>query len=383
MTDVLIVAAEASSGLFAQRLLEHWKKNNKKIRSFGVGTQQMEDLGFERLGKAEEMAVVGVSEVLEHYSALKKVFNTVIAEANRRKPRLVILMDYPGFNLKLAKELSPLGLNVVYYISPQVWAWKKNRVKIIKRYCKKVYVIFPFELSFYKSLQIPVEFVGHPALDELDSHYLDAKRTKIERNRRGIADDEILIGLMPGSRKSELKHHMQTQLEVAKKLCQAYEKVKIAILVAPTFSKSEVQDYLQDVRFPYMLIKDEPLAMIRLTDFILAASGTATLMVGLCQKPMVVMYKLNWLTGVFANLFVKGVRYFCIVNLIFEKEVVPERFQSKANPEELFQLMKKYIEVPDYAASVKSDLAQLHQRLGQSGATQRLAQSLEEYLQHD
>jgi lipid-A-disaccharide synthase len=380
MKQVLIIAAEASSALFAERLIQSWKAQKKDLHFFGVGNQAMESLGFERLGRAEEMAVVGVAEIIEHYQELKKIFNQIVQEAQKRKPEMVILMDYPGFNLRLAKALSPYGLNVVYYISPQIWAWRQNRVEIIKKYCKKMYVIFPFEEKFYQQAGVPVEFVGHPVLDEIQERYLDQKQVLLERRRRGIQDNEVVIGLMPGSRKSELKQHMKIQLEVAKKMILQYPKVKIAVLVAPSFTKEQVLEYMSDVRFPYILLRDEPMAMISLTDYILAASGTATLMVGLCEKPMVVMYRLKWLTGMLARFLVKGVRFFCIINLIFDKELVPERMQGQANPEHLFQLLKRYVDEPEYALSVKNELKSLKDLLGEKGATIRLRNSLNKMM---
>jgi lipid-A-disaccharide synthase len=379
--QIMIVAAEASSALYAQRLLEHWRFIGKEIKSFGVGTQAMEDLGFERLGKSEEMAVVGIAEVIEHYSELKAVFERLVKAAVERRPQVILVLDYPDFNLKLAKELSAKGLRVVYYVSPQVWAWRKGRVNLIKKYCDKVLLLFPFEQEFYREKQVPYEFVGHPVLDDLSDSLFDESRRLLQRRRRGVQDDECLVGLMPGSRKSEIKLHLPLQIEVARRLCRDNSKVKILFLVAPTLSKEQIQDYLDNVQFPYLLIKDDPLEMIFLTDVILAASGTATLMVGLLQKPMVVMYKLKWLTGMIAKLVVHGVKFFGIVNLIFNREVVPERWQGGANPAELTRLMNRYIQDPQHATKVKAELAKLAAALGEKGATKRVAASLEKYFE--
>lgn len=380
MNKIMIVAAEASSALYAQRLLEHWKSTGKSIQAFGVGTQAMESLGFERLGKSENMAVVGIAEVIEHYSELKAVFNSLVEAAITRRPDVVLVLDYPDFNLKLAKRLSAEGLRVVYYVSPQVWAWRKGRVELIKKYCDKVLLLFPFESKFYAEKGVPFEFVGHPALDDLNPIYFDEKHRLLQRRRRGIADDEILIGLMPGSRRGEIKQHLGLQIEVARRLAREHQKIKFLFLVAPTLEKEQIQDQLSQIDFSYLVIKDEPLDMIHLTDFILAASGTATLMVGLLHKPMVVMYKLKWLTGILAKLLVHGVKFFGIVNLIFDREVVPERWQEGASPEELTRLMNLYIRDSAHAAKVRADLAQLENALGSRGATVRVAQSLEKYF---
>lgn len=381
MDQVLIVAAEASSVTYAQRVLETWKKQGRKIHAFGVGSQDMENMGFERLGKSEEMAVVGAAEIISQYSHLKGVFDTLVAEAEKRRPQVAMVMDYPEFNLMLAKKLHALGISVVYYISPQVWAWRKGRVKTIKKYCKKVFVLFPFELPFYQEHGVPCEFVGHPLLDELDDRLLnDPEYLKTHRNQCGIQDNEIVLGLMPGSRRMELKQHFQIQLDTARILSKKYANLKIVILTAPTFSKEQMQEYLEDFRLPYILLKDESFRMIHLVDIMLVASGTATLQVGILRKPMVIMYKMKWLTGVFAKIFVRGTKYFGLVNLILGKEAVPERWQGDVTPENMAKLVERYIVDPAYKAQVIADLERVRQYLGDRGATQRVVKALDEYL---
>ena len=381
MDQVLFVAAEASSVTYAQRILETWKKQGRKIHAFGVGSQEMENLGFERLGKSEEMAVVGAAEIINHFSLLKGVFNKLVEEAEKRRPKVAVVMDYPEFNLMLSKKLHALGIPVVYYISPQIWAWRNGRVKTIKKYCKKVFVLFPFEVPFYQEHGVPCEFVGHPLLDELDDRLIDDPAyLKTHRNQCGIRDDEIVLGLMPGSRRLELQQHFQIQLDAARILSRKYPNLKIVILTAPTFSKEQIQDRLEDFRLPYILLKDEPFRMIHLVDMMLVASGTATLQVGLLKKPMVIMYRMKWLTGLIAKLVVRGTKYFGLVNLILNREVVPERFQSDVTPEKIAALLERYIVDPQYKEQVQNELGQLRSYLGDKGASQRVVQALDEYI---
>lgn len=381
MDQVLIVAAEASSVTYAQRILETWKSQGKKIHAFGVGSKAMEELGFERLGKSEEMAVVGLAEVIAHYSDLKVVFERLVDEAQKRKPKVAIVLDYPDFNLMLAKKLKAMGIPVVYYISPQVWAWRKGRVHKIKAFCEKVLVLFPFETKFYDAYGIPNEFVGHPLLDEIDPKLIDnPDYFKTHRNQCGIRDDEIVLGLMPGSRTGELDRHFQVQLDTARILAKKHDKLKIVILTAPNFSKEKMQDYLEDFRLPYILLQDEPFRMIHLVDIMLVASGTATLQVGLMKKPMVIMYRVNWLTGVIGKMLVRGTRFLGLVNLILNKEVVPERFLRDANPQNLANLLNRYIVEPDYKAQTILNLEEVRQHLGDKGATQRVVKALDQYL---
>ncbi|GIL17728.1 MAG: lipid-A-disaccharide synthase [Oligoflexia bacterium] len=378
MHQVLIVAAEASSALYAQRLIEYWKSEKKPVKAFGVGTQEMEILGFERIGKAEEMAVFGLVEVIEKYSHLKVVFNNLVQAAKERRPDVVIIMDYPDFNLMLAKEMHALGIPVVYYITPQLWAWRKGRVKKIQKYCSEVFVLFPFEVEFFEKNGVKARFVGHPLLDEIQDKYFDPHYRKMRRQQFGIQDSDIVIGLMPGSRRSEVSQHMQIQLQVARQFLKNYKNIKILMIVAPTFTKEQIQDYMGDIQFPLIMVKDEPFEMINLADYILAASGTATLIVGLLHKPMVIMYRLKFLTGLIARIVVRGVKFFGIVNLIHGREIVPERWQGGANPQSLYELMKRYIDDPAYAEAVRNDLRQLQKSLGNKGATVRVAHAIEE-----
>ncbi len=381
MSSVLLVAAEASSARFAQRLLEHWKTENADVQAFGVGSDAMEALGFERIGKSEEMAVVGIVEIIEHYGKLRDVFHNLVAEAEKRRPKVAIIMDYPDFNLMLAKKLKALGIPVVYYITPQVWAWRKGRVHTIKKYCDQVFVLFPFEASFFELAGVPCTFVGHPLLDELDPKYWDAGYLKLHRQRYGIQDDETVIGLMPGSRRGEIKNHLDMQIETARRLYKKYPKIRVLLMCAPTVDKEKLLEKLQDVRFPYMLLKIEPFEMIHLADYILAASGTATLMVGLLEKPMVMMYKVNTFTYALAKTLVRGIKHYGIVNLIAGREIVPECIQFDANPDKLTKEMSRFLEEPGYADQMKKDLRQIRTQLGEKGATKRVAEALKVYLQ--
>ncbi len=377
--QVMIIAAEASSAHYALKLMQHWNSVGRDLSYFGVGDDTMEASGFERFGKSEEMAVVGAAEIFAQYSHLKGVFDQLVAQARTRKPDIVILMDYPEFNLMLAKKLHAMGLKCFYYISPQVWAWRKGRIETIKKYCEKAFLLFPFEAEFYRSKNVPYEFVGHPLLDEFNEDLLDANKIQFNKEKYGIKKTEKLLALMPGSRRGELNQHLEIQLEVARRLLVKYDFLRLAILIAPTIRKEEVTGRLDDFTSPYILLQDDPNKMISMADYVLVASGTATLMVGLLQKPMVIMYKLKWLTGIFAKLFIK-IKYFGLVNLILGKEVVPERKQSEANPDELFALMDRFISDPVYTQSTINELKHLSSYLGEKGATQRVAKSLEAYL---
>ena len=374
---VLVVAAEASSTLYAKRLLEHWKSvEGREVDAFGIGSEDMVDQGFHALGRSEDLAVVGVQEVLKHFPLIRRTFHAILDEVDREPPDFALLLDYPDFNLRLAKKLKQRGVKVVYYISPQVWAWRTHRVEKMKPLIDKMLVLFPFEKAFYDKHQIDCDFVGHPLLDEISDDLLDQKSIEVERSKVGVVGQSLLVGLMPGSRNSELKHHLQTQLEVAKAMYSENSNLQFALLVAPTFEKEQIQDLLPGIDLPMILLKDEPFKMIRLCDVILTASGTATLLVGLMAKPMVIMYKMNALTALIAKRFVTHTKYFGMINLIFDKLVVPELFQEQASVQNLKEHMLKYARKGDLWQATHQELLKAQERLGDKGATLRVAKAL-------
>lgn len=376
----MIVAAEASSAHYALKLMQHWKAQGKDYHFFGVGSDEMERHGFERIGKSEEMAVVGAAEIFAQFSKLKVVFDALVIAAKTRAPKVVIVMDYPEFNLYLSRKLHAFGLKIFYYISPQVWAWRKSRVETIQKFCVKAFLLFPFEVDFYKSRNVPYEFVGHPLLDELDPALFDEQKIASRREKFGVTQNEKVLALMPGSRRGELDQLLEIQLATAKLLLQKHSHLRLMIFVAPTIKKEEMQARLENFKSPYILLQDDPNSMISLAHYVLAASGTATLMIGLLHKPMVIMYKMSLLTGIFVKLFVRGVKFFGLVNLILGKEVVPERMQADVNPNEMFKLMDRFVSDAEYTAQTIAELKKIASYLGEKGATARVAKSLEAYL---
>lgn len=377
---VLIVAGEASSSLYAQRILEHWKNSGKSVDAFGIGSRSMESLGFKRLGNSEEMAVVGLSEVIKHFPLIRRVYKSLLSECDRLKPDFALLLDYPDFNLRLAKDLKARGIKVVYYISPQVWAWRRGRVNLIRKVVDEMLVLFPFEEPFYREHGVRATFVGHPLLDEMEIRKNQMKTdSRVRRERYGIQPFEFVLGLMPGSRESELRHHLRDQLAAAELLAKRYPQIRPVLFCAPTIERERLQEAVSELSVSVQIVKDEPLDMIEMADVVLVASGTATLMVGLLERPMVIMYRMSPITAWFAKRLVTQTKYFGMVNLILEKESARELFQEAASPEGMATELEKLLDEKVRFEKTR-ELADLKNRLGALGATNRVVERLETYF---
>jgi lipid-A-disaccharide synthase len=241
-------------------------------------------------------------------------------------------------------------------------------------------VVFPFEKNFYEDFGVPVSFVGHPLLDEVKNSSLSQDHRKAARAQMGVGENDFLVGLLPGSRESELKHNFETQLLAAEEISKKRPQARFLILVAPTLEKERVaslipQDFSVDVR----LVKDDPLSVLQLCDACIVASGTATLMTGLAGTPMVIMYKMNAMTGFIARRLVRG-QFFGMANLILGEKAVPELFQGDASPEKLADEIIKYMDDPGLIQTVRGKLAQIKNRLGNGGAVVKVVDHLVELM---
>ena len=364
--NVLIVAAEASSCMYAKLFIKSWKAFYPDTHFFGVGDREMNSWGMECVGLAEDMAVVGFQEILSHWKEIKKSFYNLISTAERKKPHFALLMDYPGFNLRLAPRLRKFGIPIVYYLSPQFWAWREGRVKYIKQFVDDVMVVFPFEVDFYKKHGVRAHFVGHPLVEIINQETGNFSVSEKFSNRP-------VLGLMPGSRKSEIKYNLKTQWLTAKKLMENHD-IDIKILVAPTLEINFLKQQLPKTSMEF--IQEPPTTMIKKCDFILAASGTATLQVALCEKPMVVMYRMNGLTAFLAKFLTRHINHYCIVNLIAGHKVIPELMQSKAHPRFLTKELEKILKLPGYRKKMILSLKKISESLGSGKATENLVNFL-------
>ncbi len=364
--SILIVAAEASSCMYAKKFIQAWRQHSPHTHFFGVGDKEMQAEGMECYGLAEDLAVVGLQEVLAHWSDIKKTFLSLEEAAQNKQPLFALLLDYPGFNLRLAKRLKAHKIPVVYYISPQLWAWKKGRIKQVRDFVDDMMVVFPFEVDFYREHGIEAHFIGHPLLEVIED---EVSVTGTAQNAKWT------LGLMPGSRKSEVGYNFKVQLLAAQELCRSHD-IDVKVLVAPTLDMDFIKPLSVGYKGKLDFVRGKPTEMIQQCDFILTASGTATLQVALLGKPMVVMYRMNPITACIAKWLVNSVSYFCIVNLIAGERVVPELFQRDANPRRLSRELEKILQDESYRQAMLKKLDHIRTLLGERQATSQLVHYL-------
>tara|TARA_B100001248_G_scaffold176158_1_gene133748 strand:+ start:5608 stop:6726 length:1119 start_codon:yes stop_codon:yes gene_type:complete len=372
-----MICAEESSAAYGKKILTHLNEMGN-FDVFGIGSKPMEELGMRRQGKSEEMAIMGILEVVKHYSKFKKIFQQILAEVDRSKCQTALLVDYPGFNLRLAKELKKRGVKIVYFVSPSVWAWKKYRIKTIKECVQEMLVIFPFEEDFYRQEGVKAEYVGNPLMEDFSKELLDPEAMAEKKSRMGLSPNDEVMGLMPGSRASEIEQHLQIQIDTYRALKRKKPHLKANLLLAENISRESILPLIDNDIEDFSIIKDRPFSMLQSVDHVLVASGTATLVVGLMQKPMLIMYRVNPVSAWIAKKLVH-VKWVGIINLIFQRELVPERIQQQVNVKELEKTYLKIIE-PNEQERIRKELAALPEILGHHDTCANVAKRLVKYV---
>lgn len=373
---IVIVAGEASGDLHASFLVKEIKKQKPDTTFSGLGGELMAQAGVELYEDLTKIAVIGFVEVLKHYSQFKKIFDRTLDEIRRRKPCAVVLVDYPGFNLRLAKKVKQLGIPVIFYISPQVWAWKEKRVQAIKRDVDLMLVLFSFEKDFYAKHGYDVAFVGHPLLDEVK--VTSDKETFCRALR--INPSAPLIGLLPGSRPKEVDRILPSMLLAAREIIKQKSDARFIIVRAPTIEYSFIGRIIEEHKLTdSCAILDHHYDAIASCDACMVASGTATLETAVLERPMVVVYKTSWLTYALAKIFIK-IKNIGLVNIVAGKTIVPELIQNDANGPKLSAAILRFIDDKNYSDSVKNELQKAKANLGEPGAIARTAQKIVAFM---
>ena len=330
----------------------------------------MQKAGVHLLQSIDDMAVVGISEVLFHWRIIRQTFRTLAQFIKKVRPDLVILIDYPDFNLRLAKIAKKEGIKVLYYISPQVWAWRSWRIKTIAQNVDTLLVVLPFELSFYQNSGLDVRFIGHPLVD-----IVKPKFTK-ENAYRELKIDPArpVIGLLPGSRQGEIRHILPHLLGAAKKITQNRPDIQFLLALAPTIHYTEIEPYLQECKASVQLscLADCTYDVINLSDLVLACSGTVTLEIALLNTPMILVYRVSSLSYTLGRLLVR-VPYIGLANLVAGKKIVPELIQYQANSGKIASLAEKILQSPENQKNMRQELLRVKEKLGEPGSSKRAA----------
>lgn len=355
---IMIVAGEASGDQHGAQLVSGVLKRDQGVRFSGIGGERMRHAGATILVDASELAVVGLVEVLKHYRRLRAILELMRTKLREERPDLLILIDYPDFNLRLAKTAHDLGIKVLYYISPQVWAWRQKRVFTIRERVDMMAVVFPFELSFYEAAGVPVRFVGHPLTQEVHSDLTREQAIKTA----GLDPERPVVGLFPGSRRSELQKLLPQQLEAAQRLKRDLPTVQFVLPKASTLDQSTIDPFLANVDLEVKCIAGRFYDVIQGCDAIVSASGTATLEIALMGKPLVVIYRVNSISYQIMRRLIK-VDHIALCNIVAGRRVAKELIQDAATPEAIAEELKHLLTDPPYAMQVREGFSQLREQL--------------------
>ncbi|HIE27754.1 TPA: lipid-A-disaccharide synthase [Candidatus Poribacteria bacterium] len=363
MLKIMFVAGEASGDLYASRVAAKIKALMPEVALFGMGGDLMLQAGMDLEYNIAGSTVMGFSEVLSSIPDLWKRLNRLKEIAASRCPDALVLIDFPDFNMRLARYVHKLGIPIIYCIPPKAWAWRRYRARQIARITTVVASIFPFEAEFYRQAGANVAYVGHPLLDFAKS----ALSQREAKERFSLNPDEPVFGLMPGSRRKEVDRLLPVMLQVAHRIRKVIPTCQFPLPLAPTISKANLPE------MPFVqVIEGEVYNVMRACDLMCIASGTATLEAALMLTPMMIVYKVSFSTWIILKSLVR-LTYSGLPNIIAGREIVPELLQSRANPQLISKIAIELLSDPKKIARQKAELAKIRDQLGAEGAVERTA----------
>jgi lipid-A-disaccharide synthase len=370
---ILIIAGEASGDLHGAGVIRELKKSLPDCMIYGIGGDKMRGEGMELIYHIREVAVMGFWEVLQNLHIIKSVEKTLSVLLKVRRPDAVLLIDYPGFNLRFAAQAKNEGIKVIYYISPQVWAWNPGRVEEIKKNVDAMLVVFPFEVDFYAKKGLSVDFVGNPLLEAF-TEPLDRKQFC---TRFGLEEDKLILGLFPGSRRQELEKIFPSMLGAAR-ILHASNAVQTVVGVSSALDVDYVKSFLRD-DFPVTIVHNVTYDLAKNSDCAIVTSGTATLEIGYYQTPMVIVYRTSWLTYIIGRLLVK-IKNIGLVNIVAGEKIVPELIQMQVRPDRIVREVKSLIDDDLRRKEISQKLGVIREKLGTKGASKRVAEKILSYM---
>jgi len=366
-TQILLSAGEASGDMYAAQLAAALQQR-ADCEIFGMGGDHMRAAGVEVLKDYSQVSVLGITEILSHLPQLVRAMRGLVDTARQRRPALAILTDFPGFHLRLARKLKPLGVRNVYYICPQFWAWRPWRARIVRRRFALALCIFPFEEKFFGDAGVPVKFIGHPLVGNVAP--TQTREAFFATHR--LDPSCRLVTILPGSRNSELARHLPILREACAKI-QAERRVQFLVAAAPGRASSLKQGWLQNVKV--RVVEGVTYDALAHADVSIVSSGTATVEAALLDAPMVVVYRVTPLTALLAKPLLRTA-HFSMVNLIAGRKVVPELIQNDFTPDQVALETLRLLCDRSAAAAMRAELAEVRRKLGPPGAVERAAEAI-------
>lgn len=365
--EIMLVVGEASGDMHGAELVKALLKLDPNLTFFGVAGDQLQRMPFEAVFTVAKLTGMGLLELAGNMKNIVAAYRLLRRALRTRRPSLLILIDFPEFNLRLARLAKKLGVPVLYYVSPQVWAWRRGRIRQIARAVDRMAVVFPFEVKLYERHQVPVEFVGHPLLDLV--HVTQDRDTALRDI--GLHRGNPVIALLPGSRRKEIAYHLPVMVDAATQL-KRLQPAQFFCVRANTLERTELQKQLDRADFVIPIVEEGRYDAVNAADLVWAASGTATLETALLEKPMIVVYRVSWVTYWLARLLV-NVKYIGIANIIAGKAIVPELVQSEFSAERLVRESQAILNDHDARQGMTANLSELKGQLGSPGAANRVA----------
>jgi lipid-A-disaccharide synthase len=365
--QIMIVVGEASGDVHGAQLVKALRQRDPAVKIFGVAGEQMEQTDFEVLFSVAKLTGMGLIELAGNVKNIWQAYHLLRRTLRDRKPSLLVLIDFPEFNLRLARLAKSWGIPVLYYVSPQIWAWRRGRVRQIARWVDRMAVVFPFEVAFYQRRGVNVTFVGHPLLETVK---VRAGRETVLA-KYGLDPGKTTIALLPGSRGGEVRRHLPVMRAAAVRLRQERD-IQFFCVRAGTIDAHELQALLGESKLPIPIVDRDRYDAVNAADLVWTASGTATLETALLKKPMVIVYRLSWLTYLLARLLVK-VDHIGMVNLLAGERLVPELIQSEVTPERIVAESRVILDDAQVRSAIIEKLSGLRQKLGAPGAADRVA----------
>ena len=366
---VLIVAGEASGDLHAANLIKQLKLLDPSLSFSGMGSLNLKEAGVDIFIDSDELSVVGIFEVLVKYREIKKAMNRLKDRLKNQPPDLLILVDYQEFNQKIAAYAKSIGIKVLFYIGPQVWAWRPNRVHKMARITDQMAVLFPFEVELYKKANANVEFTGHPLVDEV------VPNKTLDQARKDLClADTTTVGIFPGSRSGEITRILPILLDSAELLKRDKPELQFVLPIASTIKAEELDPFeVQLKALDVKLVTNRSYDVMQACDAIMTASGTATLEIGLMEIPMAIVYKITSFSHAILKRMV-SLKHIGLVNIVPGKEIVKEFIQADAIPQDIASEIIKILDDENYNKTMREELSKLRQLLGEGGGSKNVAE---------